>query len=380
MGGQKKFCPRCTLEYLSFYFASQAIDAVKIDCAKIIFNFIENKDLRKIIKLTTINAVVDKKFDKESVLINKRKNQNQRFNLFIIANEILKISKQNPIGRRRCKLCSRAAFHLIKVPCCEKLMCISCISAGLFTKKDTPKCRSCKNECLCRSVHEFSKMFKSTCVAIREICSLEITKNKEKEWENEIIKIKKSKRNGNMRMQFKKFAETVNAHEHDALNMIAQNSLLDVEIEINEKPVTKSRLKFNLDDIWNGILDAGIVILQLKLCPLARADSIKKWVLLNTLSAHVIASFLLHNKIYVTTYRSKEVNTKIMKTCENFNALFLSMINCLFMYLFYGPKFCESFLLIPPMIMLVPLTSYISQIVSKYIHRAAIHESFYDFY
>ena len=28
--GQKKFCPRCTLEYLSFHFASQAIDAVKI--------------------------------------------------------------------------------------------------------------------------------------------------------------------------------------------------------------------------------------------------------------------------------------------------------------------------------------------------------------
>jgi len=257
-------------------------------------------------------------------------------------------------------------------------MCISCISAGLFTKKDTPKCGSCKNECLCRNVHAFSKMFKSTCVAIREICSVEITKDKEKEWENEIIKMKKSKKNGNMHMQFKKFAQIIKAHENYALDMITQNSLLDAEIEINEKSVARS--KFNLDDIRNGIIDFGIVILQLKLCPLARANSIKKWVLLNTLSAHVIAAFLLLNRLYVTTYRSNIVNTKISKTCKNINVLFLSMINCLFMYLFYGPKFCEDFILIPPMIMLVPLTSRISQSVSKYIHRDAIHESFYDFY
>ena len=57
-------------------------------------------------------------------------------------------------------------------------------------------------------------MFKSTCVAIREICSLEISKEKEENWENEIIKMKKSKKKGNMCIQFKKFAEIVNAHEN----------------------------------------------------------------------------------------------------------------------------------------------------------------------
>merc|ERR1712034_226647 len=114
--------------------------------------------------------------------------------------------QKNSIERRECIVCSQAAFHFIKIPCCEKFMCMKCL-VEYFRKNSTQRCILCESEYLCRNVHEFSKMFKSTCVAIREICFLEITKDKEKQWENEIIKMKKIKRNGNMRMQFKKFAE-----------------------------------------------------------------------------------------------------------------------------------------------------------------------------
>merc|ERR1712034_74085 len=129
--GKKKLCSRCTLEYLSFHFSSQNIESLQSDCAEIIFDYIDDKNK---FKLTQIKKLVDEKFEKESELLKKRKNKNQRFNLFVIANEILKILKQNVIKRRKCKVCSQKAFHFIKVPCCENFMCMKCLLTHIRKK------------------------------------------------------------------------------------------------------------------------------------------------------------------------------------------------------------------------------------------------------
>ena len=98
-------------------------------------------------KLMAIYRLIDQKFDKELELLKKRRKQNQSFNLFVIVNEILKQLKQNPIERRECERCSESSFHFIKVPCCERLMCIKCFLVRQFTDLRFPRCDLCKNDC-----------------------------------------------------------------------------------------------------------------------------------------------------------------------------------------------------------------------------------------
>jgi len=371
--GKKKLCSRCTLEYLSFHFSSQNIESLQSDCAEIIFDYIDDKNK---FKLTQIKKFVDEKFEKESELLKKRKNKNQRFNLFVIANEILKILKQNVIKRRKCKVCSQKAFHFIKVPCCENFMCMKCLLTHI-RKKSNQKCSLCEKEYLCRNVHEFSKMFKSTCVAIREICSLEITKEKEEEWKNEIMKMKKIKQNGNMRMQIKKFKEIIEAHEDYAINLIERDHLFDTEA-INKNSVKKLWINRN----WDIIIDVVIYFLQLVISPISFGNFGKrlKWLILNNLVAQGFAFMLTVPKIFTKEYRSNEISKKTAKTSQDFNRYFLTLINFLLALFFGGPEFFEHYSLIGFMIYQVPLSYWISQRVSKYIHSAAIHESFYEFY
>jgi len=61
---KKCLCPRCSLEYLSYYFPRQAIETTKSYCAKLIFNdLIKDKTVRNTTKIV-IDDLVNEKFNK----------------------------------------------------------------------------------------------------------------------------------------------------------------------------------------------------------------------------------------------------------------------------------------------------------------------------
>merc|ERR1712034_9501 len=95
--------------------------------------------------------------------------------------------EQDLMYKRKCQHCPKSPFHLMKVPCCEKFMCMNCVLVSLF-RTDSPKCQMCGNKYISCNVEQFAKIFKSLCVAILEICSLKITQEKDEEWENVIRK------------------------------------------------------------------------------------------------------------------------------------------------------------------------------------------------
>jgi len=351
------------LEYLSFYFSKQPIDTLKLNCVEIIFNFTDN-ELQKRIHLPTINGLVEKIFDKESLLMKKRKNQNQGFDLFVIANRILILLKQNRIPRRICKICSRPAFHFIKVPCCKTFICTSCIISGVLNK-NVLRCKSCENECLCRNVQEFSEMFKSTCVAIREISSLEITKEKENEWENEISKMRKLKKNVKIRMKCKKFAEIVNAHENDAMNSIVET----------ERKLTS---KLKRENIYTSNMLMAFVTCSPQMYMHLCSDYNVSWILLNMISTQIIAA--VHGCYTDREIFSKELNQTIRNTNILFVKFFLSWINFLFVAFFYGPNFCEHPEQVLWILILAHPICWLSRKVSDHVNATLIHESVYEFY
>jgi len=102
----KKFCPRCTLGYLSYNFASQSINEIKFYCADILFHFITDPYAFKHKKNITwkfINDVVSEKMNKEKSILHKRKIANQSFDLFVITNEILTNMNHNLLEKSEIK-------------------------------------------------------------------------------------------------------------------------------------------------------------------------------------------------------------------------------------------------------------------------------------
>merc|ERR1712034_127653 len=171
---------------------------------------------------------------------------------------------------------------------------------------------------------------------------------------------------GNMHMLWKKFAEKVRAHEKEAVCMI-----LDAERNIKEMPVKKL---LNYDDVWNIIHDFAIYVLQMVIFPhAASSGNLRKWAFVNTVKAQILAFCIEFRTIYVYDYRLKKLNDKIIKTSQDFNKLFLALVNFLFHAVFFGPKFCEHFELIAFMIVLIPPILWISRRMSMCIHRKELH-------
>jgi len=143
----KKFCPRCTLGYLSYNFASQSINEIKFYCADILFHFITDPYAFKHKKNITwkfINDVVSEKMNKEKSILHKRKIANQSFDLFVLTNEILTKMKQNLLEKSKCSKCSNPRFHLIKLICSKKFICNPCFDQFHIGKLN---CELCKTRC-----------------------------------------------------------------------------------------------------------------------------------------------------------------------------------------------------------------------------------------
>jgi len=122
-------------------------------------------------------------------------------NLFLIINEILSQLEQKTLSRRTCENqnCMEANFFLIKVPCCNTLICIKCIISNTIMATKHQKCIICENTYICRNVQEFEKTFRSIYLGFAEQAPFCISKEIKEEMENALFKIKKSKKNGNIK-------------------------------------------------------------------------------------------------------------------------------------------------------------------------------------
>jgi len=200
---RQTLCVRCSVEYLSYYFSRNPIESTKLYCVEIILDIISDDALRKETKIA-INNSINKKFNKKLQVLEERKQNQESCNLFPIINEILSQFKQKSLNRRICanKNCKEARFDLIQVPCCKQLMCLICICVLFETKQ--PKCMMCENGYICQNMQEFEKTFKSIYLCFAEQAPKLITKEIQKEFDNAILKIRKSKKNGSM--QYTQFA------------------------------------------------------------------------------------------------------------------------------------------------------------------------------
>jgi len=123
----QKICPRCTLGYLSYYFASKNMEEIKFYCADILYHSISDKFKRS--QHITWNVVKHLLYDqlkKQKQRLIAHKHDRIGFNLFIIMNTILEKMKQKPLEKSKCSKCSNARFHLIKLLCCQIFICNAC--------------------------------------------------------------------------------------------------------------------------------------------------------------------------------------------------------------------------------------------------------------
>jgi len=183
---KKKFCPRCTLGHLSFYFPRQTVEAVKFYIADIIFDQIKHAQLQKsqIFIWSSVNFVVNDMINKELPNLEKQKYSTESCDLFVIVNEILKGMKQKILQKRSCSSCLNYRFHLIKVSCCKNFICVSCLANFRVKKR---KCEICQNS-LYRTKKEFDGLLKNLCLNTWRILGLDI-KQREKGLQTAMNKI-----------------------------------------------------------------------------------------------------------------------------------------------------------------------------------------------
>merc|ERR1712034_75710 len=212
--------------------------------------------------------------------------------------------EQDLMYKRKCQHCPKSPFHLMKVPCCEKFMCMNCVLVSLF-RTDSPKCQMCGNKYISCNVEQVAKIFKSLCVAILEICSLKITQEKDEEWENVIRK--KFANNRTMRVQYKIFAELLEKHQGENIDMIRRNYLLNP----NQKKLKKVYL--TTGDFIVAFITSS---LEMIFSP-CRSKNTFWWIALNTFLTQIIAS--IHANFTGSESLPKELNGKIILT----NTLFV---------------------------------------------------------
>jgi len=114
---KKKFCPRCTLGQLSFFFPSYTMEEVKFYMTDILFDQINKINIKKT-KCTSwsnVNQLVSDKINNESQILEKRKKSNQSFDFFTIVNEILKKFNKEPLKKRKCLNCSMIPKDISKL-------------------------------------------------------------------------------------------------------------------------------------------------------------------------------------------------------------------------------------------------------------------------
>ena len=76
--------------------------------------------------------------------MNKKVKKDEIFTLYDMANTILQEISETKFTTRKCLHCSTQTFHLLKIDCCKKFLCYSCI----FTMDNKHrKCGICHSKC-----------------------------------------------------------------------------------------------------------------------------------------------------------------------------------------------------------------------------------------
>jgi hypothetical protein len=139
-----RYCPRCKVEQLSYWFPKTKIGQVSFYLTEAIFHHLD--DLGQKIKWTKVNDKVVLKIKKKFSILEKRKKQNQSTDLILIGNEILeesfKVKTKNLLHTRKCNKCEKQRYHLISPKCCERNFC--CIYCWMDEKRKL--CSLCGEE------------------------------------------------------------------------------------------------------------------------------------------------------------------------------------------------------------------------------------------
>lgn len=175
MQEQNTLCARCTLGYFSFYFSRQSMKEVKFYLTDIILDHVNKKQKSKIYEWNSINELVSFEMKNESEQLYERKKNTQSFNLFLIANEIATALECTELLKQRiCSNCMKFRFHLIRVPCCKTLFCVTCLTSFKIKKR---KCTICYED-LYRNHQELNELLTNLCLTAWQIADWEVEPRK----------------------------------------------------------------------------------------------------------------------------------------------------------------------------------------------------------
>lgn len=369
---KKKLCPRCALEYLSFYFPTKTIEEIKLNCENIIFDVINDNGVVQKTTKVVINTLVEKIFYKELKILEKRKTQNKNCDLFLIVNEILNklLEKKIKLKRRKCETCSEERFHLIKIPCCQNLICIQCILEEVLMRK-IPKCVMCQNTYISRNTQDFEETFKSIAIAIWQKCSVEINPEQELELQNMLIKMRNPK--ASISKKYKQLGDVIQKNFGTAIEMLTQKEVLDLEKEVGKRRTFK----------WHCMGSILTVVPQYILCANIDGDEFNHysacvWIVGNSLMASYYSLAACQNSI--TKSFPNKLHEIVNKTVKEINKFSLTWFNFLIWYFIFGSHFYEhrSFLLL--IFVLKKPILWFSLWLTNYMHYSAIKETLFEFY
>jgi len=188
-----KFCPRCTVGHLSFYFPRYTIQEVKFYCTDIIFDKIRDatdvtfdgikhnplENFRKF-SWNSINVVVSDIIKPHLPILEYRKKSRESCDLFVVVNEILEglndrmFAWKMRLEKRCCSSCLKSRFHLTKVSCCKSFICVPCLTNFRIKKR---KCEICQN-LLYRTKKELDELLENLCLNTWRILGVEIAVRK----------------------------------------------------------------------------------------------------------------------------------------------------------------------------------------------------------
>jgi len=368
----KQFCARCSLEYLCYYFPRQTIENTKFYCVQIIFNLIGDNTVQKTTKFA-INELVNDKFNKQLKILEKRRKQNASYNLFVMTNEILSAFKQKTLTRRTCGYinCMETTFHLLKVPCCQNFICFTCIISGtiLGPNCNPPKCMMCESTYICHNMQDFEKIFKSFFFGFEEQAKEFITKETQREMENALFKIKKSKKNRSM--QYAQFSALTKKWLAPVVMMASSTPNLFSE---NFEEKIQNMMKHTFTD--QIILTFTTIVPQMFIfVNIAKVNQVFNglWFGFNVLFVSFLQiSFRAGTKIFQKNEKGERIFNLSTETT-------ISWLNVLFCYLVFGPNFHENFSLLLWNFIFIPLIIWPSSMVSKYL-KNSLDENSYEFY
>jgi hypothetical protein len=131
-----------------------------------------------------LNKLVNEKIKKQLKILKKRKRHNQGYDLFTIANTLLKSLNKKTLEKRKCSNCKRPRFHLIKFICCDNFFCLTCFTINRYEMKNF-NCTFC-TKAFIRNTDDFIETLISLTLTVwRTMCVVD--EEKENGLENAII-------------------------------------------------------------------------------------------------------------------------------------------------------------------------------------------------